>query len=66
MNREERFEELYCKFWEYVYEYEVGYKEDFKSEKECFSNGVNREDFKELIGEAGMRIKVVDGYSYRI
>ena len=62
MDREERFEELYCKFWEYVYEYEVGYKGDFRKGIESFSNGVNREEFKELLEEAGMRIKVVDGY----
>jgi hypothetical protein len=60
--KEERFEELYCKFWEYVYEYEVGYKEDFHKDKECYGNRVSRMDFKDMLEEAGMVIKVCDGY----
>ena len=59
---DEEFEELYRKFFKYVYKYEVGYEEDFKVNKEDYRNHVNRSDFREMLDEAGMVIKVCDGY----
>lgn len=59
---DEEFEELYRKFFKYVYKYEVGYEEDFKVNKEDYHNHVNRSDFREMLDEAGMVIKVCDGY----
>lgn len=62
IKKEKEFEELYRRFFEYVYEYHVGYKEDFKINEESYSNKVNRQDFAELLDESGMIIKVCDGY----
>jgi hypothetical protein len=59
---EEDFEELYRKFFKYVYKYHVGYEEDFKVNKEDYHNHTNRDDFREMLDEAGMVIKVCDGY----
>jgi hypothetical protein len=62
MNKEERFEKLYNDFFSYIYKYEVGYENDFTSNKEKYINGVNRTNFREILQEAGMQIKVCDGY----
>ena len=59
---DEEFEELYRKFFKYVYKYHIGYEEDFKENKEDYGNHVNRADFREILDEAGMVIKVCDGY----
>ena len=55
------FEKLYLDYFTYVYKYEVGYPDDFNQDGE-YSNCTDRERFLEDIQEAGMRIKVLDGY----
>lgn len=55
------FEKLYLDYFTYVYTYEVGYPDDFDREGN-FSNFTDRENFAEELQEAGMRIKVLDGY----
>ena len=56
MTKEEKFEQLFKDYWLYVYEFEVGYPEDFKPEPPY------REDFKLRLYEDGMAIKVNEGY----
>jgi len=54
------FEELFLKYYTYVYKYEVGYEEDFKPDA-CEWQW-NRNSFLHELYDAGMTIKVVDGY----
>jgi hypothetical protein len=60
MNKEERFEKLYIEYWSYVYEFEVGYKDNFNPDKR--NRSFDRDSFKEQLYEDGMAIKVNDGY----
>ncbi len=52
------FEELYKKYWEYVFKYEVRYPDDFESDKYPY----DKETFKQDIEENGMMIKIYEGY----
>ena len=54
----EAFEELYQKYWEYVFKYEVHHPEDFKPDSFIYS----KEDFRQRLEEDGMMIKVTEGY----
>lgn len=54
----EAFEELYQKYWEYVFKYEVHHPEDFKPDSFLYS----KEDFRQRLEEDGMTIKVTEGY----
>lgn len=56
--QEAEFEDLYKKYYQYIYKWEVGYEEDFVSDK----YPVYKIDFKQDLNEEGMRIKVVEGY----
>lgn len=54
------FIELYNKFYQYVYEYEVGYPEDFKfNDPDSYTD---MGSFEELLNETGLGIKVREGY----
>lgn len=52
------FEELYQKYWKFVYKYEVGYESHFKPDDPWYQ----RSEFYEELYEAGMHIKVSQGY----
>lgn len=52
------FEELYQKYWKFVYKYEVGYEEHFKADDPWFK----RSEFYDQLNEDGMHIKVSQGY----
>lgn len=60
MTKEERFEKLYQDFYEYVFEFEVGYKEDFNKDKPRYY--MDRNNFKELLEDCGREIKCQEGY----
>ena len=52
------FEELYQKYWKFVYKYEVGYESHFKPDDPWYK----RSEFYEELYETGMHIKVSQGY----
>lgn len=56
--KQKEFEELYEMYWKYVFKYEVGYPEDFKSNEYPY----DKQSFKQQLEEDGMMIKATDGY----
>ncbi len=54
------FEELYDKYYRYVFKYEVRHEEDFKPENMSYYNSY--ESFANELDDAGMCIKVNEGY----
>jgi len=60
LTQEERFEKLFLDYFSYIYEFEIGHKNDFKPEKIHYF--VNRESFKQDIQEMGSNIMEWDGY----
>lgn len=53
----EEFEALYQAYWSYVYKYEVG--DSWQPNK---APSYHRRDFEEQLQDAGMTIKVTEGY----
>lgn len=58
MSQDSDFEELFLKYWEYVYKYEVKHSEDFNPDIPWYQ----RKDFKEQLEEEGLKIKIREGY----
>jgi hypothetical protein len=56
--KQDAFEALYYQYWKYVYEFEVGYVEDFEPDNRY----CKREDFNQQLVEEGLTIKVNKGY----
>ena len=60
MKQQEEFEALYNMFYEYVFEYHVGYKGDFDKDRPKYY--YDRESFAEMLDDVAMEIKVREGY----
>lgn len=58
--QKKEFVELYKKYYEYVYKWEVGYPEDFDINKVIYQIDMN--NFSQDLEHSGMCIKVVEGY----
>lgn len=58
--RKKEFIELYDKYYRYVYKYEVGYENDYDVDNMIWQQDMD--NFSQSLGDAGMCIKVVEGY----
>ena len=58
--QKKEFKDLYEKYYRYVYKYEVGYEEHFDVTKMIYQ--LDMENFAQELDDAGMTIKVVQGY----
>jgi len=57
--KQKDFEELFDKYYSYIYKYEIGYLKDFDEKEKA---PWKKKDFKYQLEEEGMAIKVNQGY----